>query len=71
MKIEGDLTKTLNFKKIRDIDSGECFQFLDNETLFMRAEDIYIKVCDGTVHDDIYTNNRPVREIQTKIVVEN
>lgn len=68
MKIvnENDL-KVEGFMRVCDIDSGECFQFLDDETLYMRAFDFYVSVADGEIFDDAYQCDRPVKKVETEL----
>lgn len=59
--------KVVGFTRVCDIDNGECFQFLDDETLYMRAGDFYISVADGEVFEDAYDCDRPVKEVETEL----
>lgn len=68
MIIEGEI-KVPGYKTAQDIEPGECFCFLDESTLYYRAEDIYINLKNGDVFDILYENNTPVREIATKILI--
>lgn len=65
--VNGKLLEVEGFMRVCDIDSGECFQFLDDETLYMRAGDFYIDVADGDVFENAYDCDRPVKEVQTEI----
>ena len=58
-----------SFTRVCDIDSGECFQFLDEDILYMRAGDFYICVADGEVYEDTYECNRPVRAVETELKI--
>lgn len=60
--------KIAGFTRVSDINCGECFQFLDSETLYMRADDCYISVEDGDVFENIYCD-RPVKWVRTELKI--
>lgn len=70
MRIVNDNSlEVIGFMRACDIDSGECFQFLDHETLYMRAGDFYISIADGEVFEDIYDCDRPVKAVETELKI--
>lgn len=59
------------FVRVKDIDFGECFQFLDEETLYMRAGDYFFSVADGVEIFNVYEDevDTPVRRVETELKI--
>lgn len=68
MYINGDV-KIKGYTRVEDIDSGECFTFLDDDELYMKTDDCaaIIRMCDGAVCD--YDEDRPVEPIDTELKI--
>lgn len=77
MKIENpQALKNEGYLRIYDLDYGECFAFLDDETLFMKARDdehfidvgcgeiIDIDDGRGNTHED-----RPIKRVNVKVTI--
>lgn len=77
MKIENpQALKNAGYLRIYDLDNGECFAFLDDDTLYMKVDDDehFIDVGSGEIIDidDGRGNNyedRPVKRVNVKVVI--
>ena len=70
MKIEGKI-KINGFLRVEDLNCGEPFVFEDNDTIYMKADgDQFVNLDDGSISCEYDYDERPVRRINAKIVVE-
>lgn len=77
MRIENpDFLKTEGYLRIEDLDGGECFAFLDDDSLFMKADngDHFIDVGSGEIieiFDDRNNNyeDRPIKRVNVKVTI--
>lgn len=75
MEIIGNI-ETKGFLRCVDLDDGEVFAFLDDNKPYMICSNNYdtfvINLVTGDIEGDIYDfPDRPVRELKTKLIIEN
>jgi hypothetical protein len=69
MTVEGKI-KINGFLRVKDLNCGEPFVFEDDDTIYMKADgNQFVNLDDGSISYDDY-DERPVRRINAKIVVE-
>ena len=75
MEIIGNI-ETKGFLRCVDLDDGEVFAFLDDDKPYMICSNNYdtfvINLVTGDIEGDIHDfSDRPVRELKTKLIIEN
>lgn len=75
MEIIGNI-ETKGFLRCVDLDDGEVFAFLDDDKPYMICSSNYdtfvINLVTGDIEGDIHDfPDRPVRELKTKLIIEN
>lgn len=77
MRIENPgFLKTEGYLRIEDLEGGECFTFLNDDNLFMKADngDDFINVESGEIieiYDDRNNNyeDRPIKRVNVKVTI--